>query len=339
MALSEPAGVASVLVAGAADGARSTPRWQDAASALAVIAIWTLFVILGRFGVTGSFTAWDLAFLRFSFAAIAVLPIWFLRPAGRRLGALPPGRAIVVAMTGGLLFTCLAYAGFSFAPAAHGAVLMTGTLPFWVALAGWMVLGDRIGHRKLGSLALILLGVMFLGWQSIVLTQTASIGAVSIGGPGHASTGAWRGDILFPLAAMSWAVFVVLLRRWQVNALDATLASALICCVVYTPVYWLFLPKNIMHAPWAEILLQGVFQGMLAMVLSMWLYTRVVQAFGPSRTAMITAVCPGLAALIAVPVLGEPLSAFILFGLAAVTAGMLLGVTGGDAAPRAQTLV
>ena len=75
----------------------------------------------------------------------------------------------------------------------------------------------------------------------------------------------------------------------------------------------------------------------------------VCQVFGPSRTTMITAPCPGLAALIAVPVLGEPLSALILLGLAAVTAGMVVGVTGGDAvspvtagtgaAPRTQPLV
>lgn len=299
-------------------GSNTKPRWFDFASVLAVVAIWTLFSILVRLGVKGDFTAWDLAFLRFTFAAAAVLPFWLRRPAGRRFGALTPGRALVVATTGGLMFTLIAYAGFSFAPAAHGAVLMTGTLPFWVALAGWFALSEGIGRRKLFSLLLILLGVAFLGWQALMHSG--------------AQAGAWRGDLLFPLASASWAVFVVLLRRWQVNALDATIASALLCCLVYTPVYVLLLPKQIMEAPWSAILWQGVFQGMLAMVLSMWLYTRVVQAFGPSRTAMVTAVCPGLAALIAVPVLGEPLSALILFGLAAVTAGMLLGVTGGHAA-------
>ncbi len=319
-----------------------TIRPLDIAAVVAVVTIWTLFLVLARFGVKGSFTPWDLAFIRFSFAAAVVLPVWLRRPSGQRLGNLTPARALAVATTAGLLFTCLAYSGFSFAPAAHGAVLMTGTLPFWVALVAWLVLDDKLSQRKVVSLALILLGVGFTGWHSMV--DSASTVHV-----GNAAAGAWRGDVLFPFAAASWAVFVVLVRRWQVSAMDATVATALISFVLYAPVYLLFLPQQIMAAPLLEILWQGVFQGILALVVSMWLYTRVVQVFGPSRTTMITALCPGLAALIAVPVLGEPLSALILLGLAAVTAGMVLGVTGGDAvspvtagtgaAPRTQTLV
>ena len=310
---------------GLSAGAASPVRPADVASVVAVVTIWTLFLVLARFGVKGSFTPWDLAFIRFSFAAAVVLPVWLLRPAGQRLGSLTPMRALALATTAGLLFSCLAYAGFSFAPAAHGAVLMTGTLPFWVALVAWLVLGDKLTPRKTGSLVLILLGVGFTGWHSIVDHASAAQS-------GAATAGAWRGDILFPFAAASWAVFVVLVRRWQVKAMDATVATALISFVLYTPVYFLFLPKQIMTAPLLEIVWQGVFQGILALVVSMWLYTRVVQAFGPSRTTMITALCPGLAALIAVPVLGEPLSVLILLGLAAVTAGMVLGVTGGNTA-------
>ncbi len=319
-----------------------TVRPIDIAAIVVVVMIWTLFLVLARFGVSGSFTPWDLAFIRFLFAAVVVLPVWLQRPAGQRLGSLTPVRALAVATTAGLLLTCIAYAGFSFAPAAHGAVLMTGTLPFWVALVAWLVLGDKLSQRKVGSLALILLGVGFTGWASMVDGTSAAHMA-------SAAAGAWRGDVLFPLAAASWAVFVVLVRRWQVKAMDATVATALISFVLYTPVYLLFLPKQIMTAPLLEILWQGVFQGVFALVVSMWLYTHVVRVFGPSRTTMFTALCPGLAALIAVPVLGEPLSALILLGLAAVTAGMVLGVTGGAAvsqvpagasvAPRAQPLV
>ena len=296
----------------------------DIASVVAIVLIWSLFLVLGRIGLKSSFTPWDLAFLRFGFAAAVTLPLFLLRPPGHRMGTLTPLRALTVALTAGLLFSCLAYIGFSYAPAAHGGVLMTGTLPFWVALVAWYGLGDRINRRKLGSLLLILLGVMFVGWHSF--SQTAASAS--------ATPDAWRGDILFPLASASWAVFVVLVRRWRVAALDATLATTLISFVLYTPVYLLWLPKQIMTAPWLEIVWQGVFQGILALTVSMWLYTRVVQAFGPSRTTMMTAVCPALAALSAVPLLGEPLSALVLLGLAATTAGMVLGVTGG-AAPAA----
>lgn len=288
----------------------------DVASAIAVVAIWTLFLVLTRQGVKGSFTPWDLAFLRFGFATAVMLPVFLWRPAGQRLGKLTIGRALAVALFAGIGLTCLVFTGLSLAPAAHAAVLTTGTLPFSVAMLSWLMFGDRIAGRKLLSLGLILLGVLCMAWYAFVSAAA------------DAQAGAWRGDILFPLASASWAMFVVLVRRWGVGAVDATLATALISFAVYAPVYLLFLPKQIMAAPWLDIVWHGVFQGIFALVVSMTLYTRMVQAFGPSRTTMITAVCPGLASLIAVPVLGEPLSALVLMGLAAVTAGMVVGVSG-----------
>ena len=295
----------------------------DIASAIVVVAIWTLFLVLTRQSVKGSFTPWDLAFVRFGFAAAVVLPVFLWRPAGQRFGRLTIGRALAVALFAGVGLTCIVFTGLSFAPAAHAAVLTTGTLPFSVAILSWWMFGDRIAGRKLLSLTLILLGVLCMAWYSFV---SAAAGAPE---------GAWRGDILFPLASASWAMFVVLVRRWGVGAVDATLATALISFVLYAPIYLLFLPKQMMAAPWIDIVWNGVFQGVLALVVSMSLYTRVVQAFGPSRTTMITAVCPGLAALIAVPVLGEPLSALVLMGLAAVTAGMVVGVVGVGGKPPA----
>ena len=90
--------------------------------------------------------------------------------------------------------------------------------------------------------------------------------------------------------------------------------------------------RLLMAAPLADVLFQGIYQGIIALVLSMWLYTRVVQAFGATRTAMVTALCPGLAALSGIFMLGEPLSMPVLLGLASVTVGMIVGVTGQGAA-------
>ena len=40
-----------------------TIRPLDIAAVVAVVTIWTLFLVLARFGVNGSFTPWDLAFI------------------------------------------------------------------------------------------------------------------------------------------------------------------------------------------------------------------------------------------------------------------------------------
>jgi len=50
-----------------------------------------------------------------------------------------------------------------------------------------------------------------------------------------------------------------------------------------------------------------------------------VRQIGAQPVALMMAVVPGLSALAAVPVLGEPLSLLSLAGLAAVTTGAVMG--------------
>lgn len=288
------------------------------ACAIAVVLIWTFFIVLSRLGARGAIGVFDLAFLRFVFGALAVLPFFLRRPAGRRLGGLTAPRAAVLALFGALGFTGLAFAGFARAPAAHAAVLMPGTLPFSTALIALVVLGERITQRKALGLAAILCGVLLMAWHTL----------------SDAPPGTWRGDLMFPLASVSWALFTVLSRRWSVDPLDATVAVPLFALAGYAPVYWLFLPKALDSIPPLLLLATGVFQGVFAFVAAMWAFSRVVATFGPIRTTMITAVAPVLAALVAVPVLGEPLSGLVVLGLAAVTIGMVVGVGGAPAPVR-----
>ncbi len=62
------------------------------------------------------------------------------------------------------------------------------------------------------------------------------------------------------------------------------------------------------------------------MVISGITFTQMVRHFGPVRSTMITDLVPGLSALGAVAVLGEPMHWNLLAGLALVTGGILLGV-------------
>ena len=65
------------------------------------------------------------------------------------------------------------------------------------------------------------------------------------------------------------------------------------------------------------------------MVISGVTFTQMIRHFGPVRSTMITALVPGLSALGAVAVLGEPLSWNLGAGLALVTLGILFGVRSG----------
>jgi drug/metabolite transporter (DMT)-like permease len=116
-----------------------------------------------------------------------------------------------------------------------------------------------------------------------------------------------------------------------VGAIDATLAIAVGCLASYVPLYALgvaggLVPSGLGVAPWREIALLAIYQGGVVMLLSGLAFTQVVATFGPVSTTMITAIVPPAAALLAVPVLGEPLGGAALGGLACVTVGLLVGL-------------
>ena len=106
--------------------------------------------------------------------------------------------------------------------------------------------------------------------------------------------------------------------------LAATVATTLGSAAVYLPVWYFFLPSTLAQAPAAEIAMQAVYQGVLVVFVAMILYTFAVRQLGAQTVALLMAFVPGLSALAAVPLLGEPLSLLTLVGLGAVTLGAVL---------------
>jgi len=279
------------------------------ACAFLVLFIWSGFILVSRAGATGVLTPWDLAALRHAVAFAVLAPF----AAGGALARVPWPRAVALGVFAGLGFPLCAYAGFSLAPAAHGAVLLPGALPFATALVARLWLGERVGRDKAVSLGLVAGGIACL----------AGVGFL-------ATPGAWRGDVLFLAGTTSWAVFTLLVRRWGVTALEATVAVGTVCAPLYLPVWALLLPSRIDQASWGEIAFQGAYQGGLAMVIASLLYTRALVALGPTKLAFFTAVVPALAAVAAWPILGERLGPSAMLGVVLVTAGMLHGVLRGS---------
>jgi drug/metabolite transporter (DMT)-like permease len=296
--------------------------WTGGLCALAVLAIWTSFILVARSSAARTLTPFDIAWLRFAFSGLLVLPlVWWRWPQLRAaLGgdaATVRRRIVLLAGTAGVGYCALAYSGFFFAPAAHAAVLMPGSLPLWTALLAVLLLGERVGPWRLAGLALIVLGDLLVGGSSLL--QAFDGGRT------------WIGDLLFLSAGLSWSLYGVLCRRWRIGAVDATLAIALGCLVSYVPLYGLglvagWVPSGLAQTPWTEIAWQAAYQGGVTMLLAGLAYTRVVTTFGPVRTTMVTALVPPLAALSAVPILGETLGVAALAGLGCVTAGLLLGL-------------
>jgi drug/metabolite transporter (DMT)-like permease len=292
-----------------AESAAARERRIGLACALLLIFVWAGFHVAARLGSTQHLTPWDMGALRMggAFLGALLLLAWFRPP------RLPLPRALALAATAGFGFPLFAYAGFVFAPAAHGAVLMAGVLPFATAILAALFLAERFTARQAAALAAVGLGAALLGadmWGD------------------HPR--AWIGDLLFLCAILSWSVFTLLIRRWRVAAMEATLTVALFCAPLYLPLWWLLLPSTLGGAAPGVILFQTLWQGMAAVIVAGFLFARAVAALGPVVTTTITAAVPPVAALAAWPLLGEALGPLGLAGVAVVAAGMALGVGGGE---------
>jgi drug/metabolite transporter (DMT)-like permease len=265
------------------------------------------FHLVSRFSTTQSMTAWDVAALRFAGAFLAVLPIALWRGPPR----IAPGRALAVLASAGFGFPLGAFAGYQLAPAAHGATVMAAGLPLGTALLGLAFGLARIDGRRAVSLLVVVAGS--------VLLAAATAG-------GGAGEGAWKGDLLFLGAVLSWSAYTIMVQRWRLPALDAMLAIGLAAAPAYLPVWWLALPSTVGQAARAAMLFQAVCRGVFAAVLAGLLYTKAVTLIGPGPTTMVGAAVPAFSALAAWALLGEALPPLGLLAVLLVSAGMVLGV-------------
>ena len=307
-------------------------------AALVTVTLWTSFIVIARASAQRTLTPLDITLLRIVGASLVLVPWgwWLVRRRRVQRGAsapasslggvspLPLSTTVLLGTFGGVLYAVLAYAGFFHAPATHAAVLMPGSLPLWTALLAVLVLRDRITPLRALGLALIVGGDLLVGGRSLLAS--------------FAGGEVWKGDVLFMLAAASWAAYSVQARRLAVDAVQATIAITAFALLVYAPTYGLLVglgavTSHLGQAPWSEIAFQLVFQGGGSVVVSGIAFTRMIQHYGPVRSTMITALVPGLSAIGAVLLLDEPMHWNLGAGLALVTTGILLGVLRQSPAP------
>jgi drug/metabolite transporter (DMT)-like permease len=143
-------------------------------------------------------------------------------------------------------------------------------------------------------------------------------------GVAGAHPGAWRGDLLLLGAGGTWAVFTLLLRRWQVPAIPATAAVTIVSALAVVPVWMPFRLGAVLDLPPAALLLHVAMQGLVLGALAMFLYARAVELLGPTRAATLSIMVPVTALLLAAFVLAEPIS-WLQGGGAALAVGGMLG--------------
>ncbi|WP_141341854.1 DMT family transporter [Bradyrhizobium sp. USDA 3458] len=142
--------------------------------------------------------------------------------------------------------------------------------------------------------------------------------------------GVHAGDALMLLAAIAYALYGVLLKRWNlpITGWQSTYMQALCALAVMFPAF-LATPAPLRQVN-AETLPLIVYAGALASVVLPFLWIRGVAQLGPNRCAIFMNLLPVLTAAAAIVMLGEPVRPFHVVG-----GGLaLLGVACAQALPR-----
>lgn len=278
------------------------------ASALAVVSIWSGFLVFSRVGVVTSLTAFDITGLRFAVAGALVLPFvrgWWPRH-------LPPKAKLIIALSGpGAVYSVLMTMGLNEASAAYGGVFANGSLPIFTMLLGTLA-GQHPSRNQLLATAIIISGSLLLSYRGMM---TDGAGAIA-------------GIALFLSASLLLSIYIISLRRWMLTPRQALALVNLPNALIFLPFWLLFLPSGLAETPLLSTLFQALFQGIGPGFLAVIFFALATTHLGPTATAGFSAIVPATAALLAIPVLYEIPTAMEWVGIVTVTAGLALLIIG-----------
>ncbi|MEI2387104.1 DMT family transporter [Breoghania sp. JC706] len=279
-------------------------------SGLCAALIWGGFPVVTRLGVTSqSLDAWDVAFIRFTVAALVTLPYLMKHGFGFR----PVGAVVLMVAGIGVPYILTIAQGLSSAPVRLFAAV---TPPMMVGLSTLLVslLYRRLPPRAvLAGVAVIVVGVTMMGATSLLEDGASPLGAY----------------LLFLLGALLWAGFTVTTKETGISAMKATALVSFWSAVCLWPVYLWLKGTAIVHVPLDVIATQAIYQGILVSVGALFFYSTAVRALGAIAGSTFAALVPGFATVWAAVLLGEVPSAFAIVSIAVVSTGMIVTLLAG----------
>ncbi|MGY3925683.1 DMT family transporter [Aeromonas simiae] len=248
-----------------------------------------------------------ISFYRWVIAALALSPFCLL-PLWRRRADLRPwlGKLLVLAALGMVLYQCLAYYAAHQTSATNMGVIGS-LIPLLTVVLGALFFGNRPGRQAISGVLISLLGVLWLL------------------GKGHPATllgGVNPGDLMMLAGSTSYALYGLLLRRWQLpfgpwlNLYLQVLLAVLLLIPVAASADSL--------AVTGEAIGLVLFAGLASSLFAAYCWLRGLATLGPERTAIFMNLMPLLTALIAVVSLGEPIHGYHLLGGGLILTGVAI---------------
>ena len=282
-------------------------RYLGVIVALMTVSIWAVFIVATRFSVSTNFTVEEVLFLRLVPSTLIMAPFMIkydLIPRG--LSWLKAGMLMIGASA---IFPYIVSSGLSFAPASDGGVLAPGMLPFWTALAAFLILGEQLDKIRRTGLFVIQVGALLVGlWQILF----------------NSDEGVWRGHILFLVGSGLFAVYSVVFRQSGLTPLHGLLIGLFWGTLFIIPILLLTGRVNFNDVSAFDIGITIVIQSLIIGILATILFNYGVRLIGASEMGAFGALTPILAMLGGIMFLDETVPAIKMIGIFLVAIGVFL---------------
>jgi drug/metabolite transporter (DMT)-like permease len=282
-------------------------RYLGVLVALITVFIWAIFIVATRFSLTTNFTVEEVLFLRLVPSTLIMAPFMIkydLIPRG--LSWLKAGMLMIGASA---IFPYIVSSGLSFAPASDGGVLAPGMLPFWTALAAFLILGEKLDQVRRIGLLIILIGALMVGlWQIIF----------------NSDEGVWRGHILFLIGSGLFAIYSVIFRQSGLTPLHGLLIGLFWGTLFITPILLLTGRVNFSDVSAFDIGITIFIQSLIIGILATILFNYGVRLIGASEMGAFGALTPILAMMGGILFLNESVPVIKMAGIFLVAIGVFL---------------
>ncbi|MGF6525196.1 DMT family transporter [Variovorax sp. PvP013] len=272
--------------------------------------IWGANAVAARLAV-GEVSPMVVTFLRWAVCCVALL-LTSRRQIAEHWHVLRPSWRYV-ALMGALGFTgfnALFYAAAHHTTAINIAIIQ-GTIPVFVLLGSLVVYRTRIGVLQVLGVALTLAGIAVVASRGH-LSELAGLDFNA-------------GDVWMIVACVLYAGYALgLRRRPAVPAVVFFAATAAVAALVSLPLVAIEIARGQAFLPTPTGLALVLFIGLLPSFVSQLTFMQAVSLIGPARAGMFMNLVPIFGPLLAVLVLGEPLSTFHAVALALVLGGIYI---------------
>ncbi len=220
-------------------------------------------------------------------------------------------RLLIVGFLGFGVSVGAQFVGTDKSTAVNGA-LVTSASPAFILVFAWLLLHERLTPQR------------------ILAVMMATLGVVVIIDPSKAdfSSDTFIGDIVLALAAVTWGLYSVLVRKLSVrhDTLVITLLAFLGGMFLTIPAMALELPNRPIGEIDGGTILGVLYLGIISTAVAMWLWNRAFALVDASVASLFFFAQPVVGAILSVVVQGQVITPNLWAGGLMIAAGLLLAI-------------